>query len=173
MKKKLPAILALAVVLLATLPFAAAKLWNRLEQGAYRSPLSSAREMLTPRERRLLELAAIGASQEDSAVGEHPVASLGPEHPGAALFEANGCYACHSLQGERKIGPSLLGIFGESVEFSDGTQLTIDEEYIVESILKPDVRQVAGFEEAAMPSYEGLVSAEEARILADYIISLE
>ena len=49
----------------------------------------------------------------------------------------------------------------------------LDEEYIVQSIMQPDARRVAGFDEAAMPSYEGLVSAEDARVLADYIISLE
>jgi hypothetical protein len=74
--KQIPTILTLAAVLLVALPAAAVRLWNHLEQGAYRSPMSVATEMLTPRERRLQELAAAGASQAASAVKEQPVASL-------------------------------------------------------------------------------------------------
>jgi cytochrome c2 len=92
---------------------------------------------------------------------------------GAELFQANGCYACHSLDGERKIGPSLGGIFGATVELSDGSTALIDEEYLVESILQPEAKRVAGYDDAAMPSYEGIVSAEDASALAEYIKGLE
>jgi mono/diheme cytochrome c family protein len=92
---------------------------------------------------------------------------------GAALFEANGCYACHSLDGERKIGPSLRGIFGTTVELNDGSTVPIDESYVVESILYPEAKRVAGYDDAAMPSYEGIVSAEDASVLAEYIKGVE
>ena len=92
---------------------------------------------------------------------------------GAQLFEANGCYACHSLQGDRKIGPGLRGIFGETVELDDGSTVLIDEDYLVESVLQPGAKRVAGYDDAEMPSYEGLVSAEDASVLAEYIKGLE
>lgn len=88
---------------------------------------------------------------------------------GAELFQANGCYACHSLNGERKIGPSLRGIFGATVELNDGSTVPIDDTYLVESILQPEAKRVAGYDDAAMPSYEDLVSAEDASALAEYI----
>ena len=92
---------------------------------------------------------------------------------GAKLFQANGCYACHSVDGEQKIGPSLLGIFGATVELNDGGTVAVDDTYLVESILQPGAKRVAGYDDAAMPSYEGLVSTEDARVLAEYIKSLE
>jgi len=92
---------------------------------------------------------------------------------GAELFQANGCNACHSLEGDRKIGPSLRGVFGTDAELNDGSTVLIDEAYLVESILQPDAKRVAGYDEAAMPNYEDLVSAEDARALAEYIKSLE
>lgn len=98
-----------------------------------------------------------------------PVGKVGR---GAELFQANGCYACHSLDGETKIGPTLLGIFGTTVELEDGSSALIDDAYLVESILQPDAKRVAGYGEAAMPSYEGLVSVGDAEALAEYIKSV-
>jgi cytochrome c oxidase subunit 2 len=91
---------------------------------------------------------------------------------GAELFQANGCYACHSLEGQTLIGPTLLGIFGTTVELEDGSSVLIDDAYLIESILQPDAKRVAGYGEAAMPSYEGLVSATDAEALAEYIKSI-
>ena len=91
---------------------------------------------------------------------------------GEELFQANGCYACHSLTGETLIGPTLLGVFGTTVELDDGSSVLIDDAYLVESILQPDAKRVAGYGEAAMPSYEGIVSAADAEALADYIKSV-
>jgi len=102
-----------------------------------------------------------------------PTAAGAESGPGAELFQANGCYACHSLEGETIIGPTLLGIYGTTVELEDGTSVLIDDAYLVESILQPDAKRVAGYENAAMPSYEGLVSAEDAVALADYIKSFQ
>jgi cytochrome c oxidase subunit 2 len=48
----------------------------------------------------------------------------------------------------------------------------IDDAYLKESILQPDAKLVSGYEDAAMPSYEGLVTEEDARALVDYIRSL-
>jgi len=106
----------------------------------------------------------------------HPERSATPGSAavaGAELFQTNGCHACHSLDGERKIGPSLRGIFGATVELDDGSTVSIDDTYLVESILQPEAKRVAGYDDAAMPSYEGLVSAEDAQALADYIKDLE
>ncbi|NIM01570.1 MAG: c-type cytochrome [Acidobacteria bacterium] len=103
--------------------------------------------------------------------------SLGTQVPdagvGAELFQANGCYACHSLDGERIIGPSLLGIYGTTVELDDGSVVPIDDAYLVESILQPEAKRVAGYADAAMPSYEGLVTREDAEALAEYIKGLQ
>ena len=100
------------------------------------------------------------------------IASGGEVGRGAELFQSNGCYACHSLEGETIIGPTLLGIYGTTVELEDGSSVLIDDDYLIESILQPDAKRVAGYDEAAMPSYEGLVSATDAEALAEYIKSV-
>ncbi len=107
-----------------------------------------------------------------AAVDPANVALAGDPGPGAELFQANGCYACHSLEGDTIIGPSLSGIFGTTVELDDGTSVLVDDAYLVESILWPDAKRVAGFDDAAMPSYEGLVTDADAAELAEYIKGL-
>lgn len=116
--------------------------------------------------------ATTGASLANSETSRLSSAAVGDTAAGAALFQDNGCYACHSLDGERIIGPSLLGIYGTSVELDDGRVVPIDDAYLVESILRPEAKKVAGYGDAAMPSYDGLVTPEDARALAEYIKSL-
>ena len=92
---------------------------------------------------------------------------------GAQLFRANGCDSCHTLNGQRKIGPSLAGVFGTTVELNDGRTTLIDDAYLAESILQPLAKRVAGYDDVEMPSYEGIVSVENARALAEYIKGLK
>lgn len=141
---------------------------------------------LGPRERTLLLFALAGIAiwgftgsweyptveSLVAATGEEIHAAGASSAAGAELFQANGCNACHSLDGERKIGPSLLGIYGATVELNDGSVALIDDEYLVESILQPQAKRVAGYDDAAMPSYEGLVSDDDASALARYIKEL-
>lgn len=110
---------------------------------------------------------------ERATVPVVPAESTDPAARGEQLFADNGCYACHSISGETKIGPSLLGIYGETVELAGGDSTVVDDAYLLESILAPQAKLVAGFEEAAMPSYEGLVSESDAEALAAYIKSLD
>jgi len=170
--KRAPVVLALAAVVVLVLPVASVQLWRSLEEGAYRSPMYSETERLTPWAQGVADRAAASASviTEDA---KQPATLGGAAAAGAELFQANGCYACHSLEGERKIGPSLRGIFGMTVELNDGSTALIDDTYLVESILQPEAKRVAGYDDAAMPSYEGLVSAEDVWALAEYIKSLE
>lgn len=91
---------------------------------------------------------------------------------GAAVFEANGCYACHSLDGSEKIGPSLLGIWNEQQQLSDGSLVVADRDYVHESILYPQAKLVAGFTDAAMPSYLDLINDNDLEALIDYLETL-
>jgi cytochrome c oxidase subunit 2 len=170
---KTPAVLALAAVLLVVLVVATGWVWTILEEGAYRSPLQSETQEFTPYLQGLEDRAAAEAERAMDEGREQPATPGGAAVAGAELFQANGCYACHSLEGERKIGPSLRGIFGTTVELNDGSTVPIDDTYLVESILQPEAKRVAGYDDAAMPSYEGLVSVEDVWALAEYIKGLE
>ena len=76
-----------------------------------------------------------------------------PEGRGQALVAANGCSACHSINGSPGIGPSWLGLAGSQVKLSDGSTVTANDAYIHESIKAPQAKIVAGFETQLMPTF--------------------
>lgn len=106
-----------------------------------------------------MENPVIVSSQEDFdawvdeqvAIAEEQAAT--PEGRGQALVAANGCAACHSINGAAGIGPTWLGLFGRQEILTDGSVITVDEEYIHESIVAPQAKIVAGFENQLMPAY--------------------
>lgn len=79
---------------------------------------------------------------------------------GEKLARDNGCLACHSVDGSRIIGPTWLGIFGSQERLEDGTTVTVDEAYIIESIRDPGVKIVEGFENL-MPATAGANLTDE------------
>jgi cytochrome c oxidase subunit II len=76
-----------------------------------------------------------------------------PEGRGQALVAANGCAACHSINGAVGIGPTWLALFGRTERLTDGSTVVVDEDYIHESIKAPQAKIVAGFENQLMPTY--------------------
>ena len=91
---------------------------------------------------------------------------------GEAVFQDYGCNACHSIDGEVKIGPSLLGIHASQQPMNDGGSVLVDDAYIRQSILEPQARIVEGYDDS-MPSYEGLLTDADLDALGAYIRSLE
>lgn len=69
---------------------------------------------------------------------------------GKTLFSADGCAACHSLNGKPGAGPSLNGAAGRTVELADGTSVTADDTYLERSITDPDAEIVKGFNAGIM-----------------------
>jgi cytochrome c oxidase subunit 2 len=89
------------------------------------------------------------------------------------LLAQNGCIGCHSLDGSKKVGPTLLGIFGREVAVTtDGVarQVTVDRDYLERSIVKPEADLVDGYP-AVMPAYPNL-SADELEDLVEYLEQL-
>lgn len=98
--------------------------------------------------------------------------TVGPDpERGALVVEQNGCFACHSVDGSEGRGPTWLGLYGSQVELSDGTVVTADDDFILESILEPNAAIVAGYPANAMPQFQ-LTEEELADILA-FIQTLE
>ncbi len=90
---------------------------------------------------------------------------------GAKTFQTRGCATCHKLEGPQGRGPMLAGIFGKSQLMSDGQEVVADEAYIRESILNPQAKTVAGFQQI-MPTYQGQLSESDLLGLIAYIRSL-
>lgn len=91
---------------------------------------------------------------------------------GRELFKAKGCNACHSIDGSPGVGPTLKGIFGHSVQLSDGRTVQVDENYIRRSIVDPASDVVDGYN-PVMPPFAGLLSDEEINALIAFIRSLQ
>ena len=93
-----------------------------------------------------------------------------PEVTGARLFEQLQCSGCHREEAGKR-GPSLRGLYNQPQPLRDGGTIIADDEYLRESILRPQAKVVAGFE-PIMPTYEGQISEEGLLHLIAYIRSL-
>jgi cytochrome c oxidase subunit 2 len=89
---------------------------------------------------------------------------------GESLFQRFGCHICHRAGGTAQ-GPSLTGLFGKAVRLEGGVTVTVDEDYIRESIIDPRAKIVAGYQ-PIMPTFKGLISEEGLLQLIAYIKSL-
>lgn len=105
---------------------------------------------------------------ETSGIDEDmPLAELGEK-----LYTAKACNTCHSIDGSKNVGPSFKGIFGHDAEMADGSTLTVDENYIRESILQPQAKVVAGYQ-PVMPTFQGILKDRELDGLIEYIKTLQ
>lgn len=114
--------------------------------------------------------AAGTASPAGSPVGS-PVAMAGDVKAGMAL--AAQCLACHSVDGKPMVGPTWMGLYGAEVELEDGSKVTADEAYLIESIKDPNAKVVKGFPKGAMPPYGAILTDQNIIDLIAYIRSLE
>ena len=89
---------------------------------------------------------------------------------GEELFQAKACNTCHRPDTAVQ-GPILHGLFGEEVELERGEIVTVDANYIRESLLNPTAKVVKGYR-PLMPTYQGQLSEEEILQLISYIKSL-
>lgn len=101
----------------------------------------------------ILELVLIISRQPAGAAGEIQFIYDTPESAGSILFETVGCKGCHSLDGSDGIGPTLFQLAGSDVLLADGTTVTANDAYLIQSIRDPQAALVAGFETQQMPAY--------------------
>ncbi|MEO0556546.1 MAG: cytochrome c oxidase subunit II [Bacteroidota bacterium] len=81
--------------------------------------------------------------------------STGPMMPvamGERMHAAQGCNACHSIDGSPGVGPTWQNIWGEPRPGSE--QGVVNEEYVYESIANPNVYKTPGYESGNMAPYE-------------------
>ncbi len=98
--------------------------------------------------------------------------SESPVVAGQRLFEQLRCDSCHlAAGGEQSRGPSLANLAGKPVTLTTGDQVTADDNYLRESILRSATKVVAGYQ-PIMPSYEGQIGEEQVLQLIAYIRSM-
>ncbi len=88
---------------------------------------------------------------------------------GRLLAEEKGCLGCHSVDGSPGAGPSWKGLLGRTETLADGSTVVVDEDYIRESILKPNASIIKGYS-PIMSAYE--FSDEEMKALIAFTASL-
>lgn len=93
---------------------------------------------------------------------------------GRKLFFDLGCSGCHSPGTETAgmYGPPFKGLYESERTLSDGSKVIADDNYLKESILRPEAKVVMGFE-SEMPSFEGIVSEADMEALILYIMYLK
>jgi mono/diheme cytochrome c family protein len=111
----------------------------------------------------------------------HVALPPGDAAAGAALAESLGCTGCHVLS---TVGPPWMAQAGEPaigsraasrIGQADYTgEATTPEEYLVESILQPQIHIVAGYEAVQMPTtYGQQLSAQQLSDLVAYLLSVQ
>jgi len=105
----------------------------------------------------------------DNAVGGE---GLAPEEWGEKLYTSKACVTCHSIDGSPNVGPTFKGIFGRQENMTDGSSITVDENYIRKSILEPQAQIVEGYQ-PVMPTYQGVMTNDEIDAIIAYLKTLK
>lgn len=88
---------------------------------------------------------------------------------GRSVFISNGCAACHGSDGAGGVGPTLVALIGSTSEFIDGTSIVADRDYVIESIMDPAARKVAGY---SIPMPMNNLDRDAVESIVDYIEEL-
>jgi cytochrome c oxidase subunit II len=110
----------------------------------------------------------------DKWYAKAPVKKTEPE--GLVIIKNNACTGCHSLDGTTLVSKSFKGLYGKKeTVITDGTerQITVNDDYISESILDPNKDIVKGFNKGIMKSYKGVIKDADINKIIEYLKSAE
>jgi cytochrome c oxidase subunit 2 len=101
-----------------------------------------------------------------------------PVEQGKFIYQSR-CASCHSVDGSKNTGPTWKDLYGEAVEFSDGTSMSAEQRkdlasfatYVRESIEVPAKKVVKGFSNQ-MNSFAGQLKPKDYDGIIAYMISL-
>ncbi|MFQ5795599.1 MAG: c-type cytochrome [Candidatus Bipolaricaulia bacterium] len=91
---------------------------------------------------------------------------------GRQLAQQFGCLGCHTVTGERLVGPTWKGLFDSERMLASGETVTADEVYLRESILNPNAKVVQDFLPNIMPNLGSALSDDDLDAIIAYIKSL-
>jgi cytochrome c oxidase subunit 2 len=99
-----------------------------------------------------------------------------PGATGKKIMQNIGCFACHTIDGTKLVGPSFKGIWGEEQTVVTGKEtrkVTVDEEYITRSIYDPNADVVEGYMKGLMVSYNGQLSEDDIANIIEYLKTIK
>jgi cytochrome c oxidase subunit 2 len=88
----------------------------------------------------------------DDWVASETQVSDNPVVRGQQYAQQYGCLACHSVDGSTLVGPSWKGVYGSQETLTDGSTITVNDDYLHESIVNPGAKIVQGFPPGVMPA---------------------
>lgn len=83
----------------------------------------------------------------------------------------NGCFACHSVNGDANTGPTWQNLYNNEHQYADGSTVLADDNHIRESIYEPAAKIRAGYPNQ-MVSYQGNISTEQLGWVIAYMKTL-
>lgn len=98
------------------------------------------------------------------------------EHPGLTILKRNACLSCHSLDGSTLVGPTFSGIYGRTETVLEGDkeyEITVDDEYMMNSIYDPSMQLVKGFNSGLMLSYREQINEDDLKQIYEYMKTLK
>ncbi len=129
----------------------------------------------------MLILTACGAtSQPTVETTSDSAPSSASQSRGEALLLENGCIACHATEegpNATDIGPVWKGLMERSAQIIESDSYTGEattvEEYIRESILKPEVYVVDGYLQIMPNTYQHSISEDDLNEIINYLQTLD
>jgi len=99
-----------------------------------------------------------------------------PGANGQRIMKSIGCFACHTTDGSKLVGPSFKGVYGSKQQVTTGgsdREVTADDEYIKRSIYDPNADVVKGFNKGLMQPYKGQLSEDDVKQIIEYLKTLK
>lgn len=124
---------------------------------------------------KVIEEAAFKSMVSDSAkiaASEN----ISPAETGKKIMKNIGCFACHTLDGTKLVGPTFKGKYGTTETVLTGKekrQITIDDEYIKRSIYDPNADLVDGYQKGLMLTYQNQLSESDVANIIEFLKTLK
>lgn len=124
---------------------------------------------------RLLAVVALGASVAVSCGSDEEALDLdlSPAASNGRLRATElGCQSCHSINGSGGAAPTWKGLWGSTVKLTDGSEVVVDEEYVIRSVREPNAQRREGVGGAMGPYDEKRLSDEDLADVIEFIKAL-
>jgi mono/diheme cytochrome c family protein len=121
----------------------------------------------------VLALAACAPAEQPRPIAGFDTLPAGDPARGEILFaqrigDQPTCIGCHSLDGSRNVGPSILGYREDAAKRVPGQS---PEQYTYESIISPWTHLVPGYNNVMPNRYGQVLTAQDAADLIAYLLS--
>ncbi len=120
----------------------------------------------------LAPVSVLAQEDFDAWVASKTMVSEDPVERGQRWSQEYGCIACHSIDGTPGVGPTWQGVFGQEENLEDGTSITVDQDYLRESICDPSAKIVAGFQNIMPQNFCDTMSETQVEDVIAFIESL-